>query len=286
MSRYEIDATRISVWDQHARQWSRLGSPLRPSAEDIHWYERVISRWVQEYAQPRIALLGVTPEIVGMQIPDFADLIAIDRNRAMLELFPPARGRSSAKGVCADWRRLPLATGSRDIVMGDGCFAMMSFPVEVRHLASELCRVLAPNGTGAFRFYLKAEKPESIDDLVADLRAGRIGSFHAFKLRAAMALQETPEQGIVVAKVFEWWAQSRIKTEELTAQYGWDPETIATIDAYRDRQDVYYFPTLGELRRAFGDLLIEVDRQSPGYELGERCSLIEFRATGQGKEPG
>lgn len=93
-----------------------------------------------------------------------------------------------------------------------------------------------------------------------------------------MALQDTPEQGIAVAKVFEWWAQSQIKPEELSAQHGWQPEVIATIDAYRDRTDVYYFPTLVELRRALGDLLVEVDCRFPAYELGERCPLIELRA--------
>ena len=86
-------------------------------------------------------------------------------------------------------------------------------------------------------------------------------------------------------RVFEWWSQARIDPEELTAQYGWHPETIATIEAYRDRHDVYTFPTLAELRGALGDLLVEVDCRFPGYELGERCPLIELRPAVPTKEP-
>lgn len=277
MTTHNVNSVRASVWSRHAGQWSRLGSPLRPSAEDINGYERVVRRWAQDHGQPRIAILGVTPEIVGMPLPDRAHILAIDSNWAMLEQFPPAARRPGAGGICADWGRLPLALGSRDIVLGDGCFAMVNFPEGFRNLARALRRVLAPDGVCAFRFFLRPEPTESINDLVADLRAGLIGSFHAFKLRAAMALQETPEQGIAVWKIFEWWSQSRIEPEELTAQYGWHPETIATIEAYRDRQDVYTFPTLAELRRALGDLLVEVACHFPGYELGECCPLIELR---------
>jgi SAM-dependent methyltransferase len=284
MTTRDVDSRRASVWGRHAGQWSRLGSPLRPSAEDINGYQRVVRRWAQDYGRPRIALWGVTPEIVEMPLPDGAQIVAIDNNWAMLDLFPPAARRPGAGGICADWRRLPLAAGSRDIVLGDGCFAMVNFPDGFRQLARVLCRVLAPAGVSAFRFYLRPEPAESINDLVADLRAGLVGNFHAFKLRAAMALQETPEQGIAVGRVFEWWAQSRIEPAELTAQYGWHPETIATIEAYRDREDVYTFPTLAELRWALGDLLVEVDCRFPGYELGARCPLIELRPNGEPKE--
>jgi len=284
MTTHNVNSMRASVWSRHAGQWSRLGSPLRPSAEDINGYERVVRRWARDCGQPRIALWGVTPEIVEMPLPDRAHIVAIDSCMAMLELFPPASRRPGAGGICADWRRLPLAAGSRDIVLGDGCFVLANYPDGFRNLARVLRRVLAPAGVCAFRFFLRAEPAESINDLVADLRAGLVGSFHAFKLRAAMALQEAPEQGIAVGRVFDWWSQSRIKPEDLTAQYGWRPETIATIEAYRDRQDVYTFPTLAELRRAWGDLLVEVACRFPGYELGERCPLIELRPNGQTKE--
>ena len=284
MTKPDVGSDHVSLWSRHASQWSRIGSPLRPVAEDIDGYERVVRCWAQDYGTPRIALLGVTPEIVGMPLPEDSHLVAIDINRKMLELYPPAAHRPGAVAIRADWRRLPLRSGSRDIVLGDGCFAMMRFPDGFRSLARGLCHVLTATGVCAFRFYLRPEPAESIDDLVADLRAGLVGNFHAFKLRAAMALQESPEQGIAVGRVFEWWSQAGIEPEELTAQYGWHPETIATIEAYRDRQDVYIFPTLTELRWALGDLIVEVDCRFPRYELGERCPLIELRPAGKTKD--
>jgi SAM-dependent methyltransferase len=270
-----------SVWNSHAAQWSRLGAPLRPSPEDIRGYEGVVGRWAEAHGRPRIVLLGVTPEIVGMHMPQDAHLVAVDINQAMLEAFPPALLRPGSKAICADWRRMPLEGGSCDIILCDGGFLVMDFPEGFRKLARELRRVLAENGVCAFRFFLQPETAESTDDLTADLRAGRIGGFHAFKLRAAMALQESAESGIAVSRVFEWWSYSSIAPEELTVRYGWPPETIATIDAYRDRPDIYSFPTLGELRDALGDLFVETDCRFPGYELGERCPLIELRPAGR-----
>lgn len=281
MTTENSESAHDSVWNSHAAQWSRLGPPLRPSPEDISAYEDVVGRWAAAHGPPRIVLLGVTPEIVGMHMPEGAHLVAIDINQAMLDAFPPALLRPGSEAICADWRRLPLDGGSRDIVLGDGGFAMMGFPEGFRKLARELRRVLAENGVCAFRFYLRPETAESIEDLVADLRAGRIGSFHTFKFRAAMALQESAESGIAVSRVFKWWSHSGIEPDELTARYGWQPETIATINAYRDRRDVYNFPTLGELRDVLGDLFVETDCRFPGYELGDRCPLIELRPRGR-----
>ena len=211
-----------------------------------------------------------------MPLPDGARILSFDSSRSMLRMFPAARLRGGSRGICADWRRLPLADGSSDIVLGDGCFAMVSFPDGVRTLARELIRVLARTGVCAFRFYLRPEPAESIDDVVSDLRMRRFESFHAFKLRAAMALQESSETGIAVRRVFDWWRTSGINAEELAALYGWDAETLATIDAYRERPDVYTFPALAEVRRVISDLLEEVDCHYPKYELGERCPIIEL----------
>lgn len=278
-TRYLVEE-QASVWGSHATQWSRLGSPLRPSSEDTERYARVVRLWTREYGEPRIALWGVTPEIVMMPLPDGARILSFDSNLSMLRLFPAARLRQGSRGICADWRRLPLADGSRDIVLGDGCFALVSFPDGFRTLAREVTRILSQTGVCAFRFYLRPEPVESIDDVVADLRMGWFESFHAFKLRAAMALQESSESGIAVRCVWDWWRTSGINGEELAAQYGWDAETIATIDAYRDRPDVYTFPTISELRSVIGDLLEEVDCQTPKYELGERCPVIELAPRG------
>jgi hypothetical protein len=154
----------------------------------------------------------------------------------------------------------------------------VKYPGEYRELARSLQHLLSPAGICAFRFFLRPTPAESIDQVVEDLRAGRIGSFHVFKRRAGIALQESAEQGIAVRRVWEWWVQSGITAEELTAHYGWRPETIATIESYREGRDVFTFPTLAEVRAALRDLLVEVDCRYPSYEFGEASPIIRFRS--------
>ncbi|MEP7273988.1 MAG: hypothetical protein ABI882_20980, partial [Acidobacteriota bacterium] len=178
--------------------------------------------------------------------------------------------------VCGDWRHLPLQRGSRDIVIGDGCFSMVKYPDEYRELARSLQHVLSPSGTCAFRFFLRPTPAVSIADVVADLRAGRIGSFHVFKRRAGIALQESVEKGIAVRTIWEWWEQSGISPEELSGLYGWSPDVVATIDSYRDAPDVFTFPSFDEVRIVLRDLLMEVDCYYGTYEFGAWSPIIQF----------
>src|SRR5262249_48442560 len=160
-------------------------------------------------------LWGVTPELTAMPLPEGTDFMSVDRSWAMIDKFRPGLRQAKARAVCGDWRRLPLRGGSRDIIIGDGCFSMVKYPGDYRALARSLRHLLSQAGICAFRFFLRPTPAVSITDVVADLRAGRIGSFHVFKRRAGIALQESAEQGIAVRAIWEWWEQSGITPEEL-----------------------------------------------------------------------
>ncbi|MDQ6622553.1 MAG: hypothetical protein M3Y86_03600, partial [Verrucomicrobiota bacterium] len=69
-------------WQSMAAVWAQLGSPLRPSAEDQRGYGSFIFPWLQNFAQPRVAILGVTPELYYLPWPAGCDLLAVDRSRA------------------------------------------------------------------------------------------------------------------------------------------------------------------------------------------------------------
>jgi hypothetical protein len=265
------------MWNQHIHHWANLGPPLCPSAEDVDQYLRVITDWTRQYGPPRMLLWGVTPELTAMPLPAGTDFISLDHNLVMIEKFRPGLREAKAQAVCGDWRRPPLRAGSRDLVIGDGCFLMVRYPDEYRELARSLQHLLSATGTCAFRFFLRPTPAESIDQVVTDLRAGRIGSFHVFKRRAGIALQESTEQGIAVRRIWEWWEQCGINAEELTAKHGWPPEIIATIDSYRAARDIFTFPTLDEVRAVLQDLFIEVDCRYPGYEFGISSPIIHFR---------
>lgn len=270
----------LDHWSRHARQWRHVGPPLRPVPEDVALFERLVAGAVGEGGARglRAALLGVTPELAGMRWPRGTRLVAFDRCPGMLaEVWPGAalgRGGHAAHAVRADWLALPAADASLDAVVGDGCYTLLDAPRGYRALGREVARALAPGGCFAMRFFVRPERPEPVDAVFADLRAGRIGSFHAFKWRLAMALHGSLAEGVAVADVWAAWAAREGDADALAARLGWPAAEVRTIDAYRDAPARYTFPTLAEARAALAEHFVERACHAGGYELGDRCPTL------------
>lgn len=47
------EADKTDYWHEMARQWERVGPPLRPTAADIGFYTAAIDQWVQTNGPPR-----------------------------------------------------------------------------------------------------------------------------------------------------------------------------------------------------------------------------------------
>ena len=243
-------------WARIARHWALLGPPLRPSPEDV-----AIAAAAAKGAR-RLLVLGVTPELASLDVPE---RIAIDRSRAMVDVILP-RG---VPGIVGDWRALPLASGSIDLVCGDGALACVPFPDGARALAAELARVLAPGGRAVLRLFASPPLRESLDDVRAAI--GSIAGFHAFKWRLAMAMAGH-DRAVHVADV--WRAFEAISGDR--AALPWPRAIIDTIDAYRDSPVSFWFPTVDETRAALAPL-VDVACHTPGYELGDRCPTLILR---------
>ncbi len=266
-------------WKVHAQQWAHHGSPLRPSVDDIRPLESAVNaRRPGTVGLGRALLLGVTPEIAHMRWPDGTYLVAADRSMEMIHSIwlpePPPGGSVS----CADWQRLPFGGGCFDSVHGDGCFNALDYRAQYGSVARELRRVLVPGGIFTLRAFLRPQVSEQPEQVFADLHAGRIAGFHAFKWRLAQSLHGSIEQGIPVARIWEAWHAAGVDVKALAARTGWSEGTIATIDVYRGAPAVYTFPTLPELRAAVEGIFTELDCQFGGYELGERCPTLIYQA--------
>jgi len=265
-------------WNQHARQWQWIASPLRPAPEDIAFAARAVGDWHRVHRAPTVnaLLLGVTPEIALMRWPPGTQLTAVDRSPAMIAgVWPGDTPTRRARG--GEWAQLPLPDASQHVVIGDGCFVLLAYPDACRAVAAEVRRVLRGDGLFVVRFFLRPETREPVDTVIADLKDGRIGSFHAFKWRLAMALHGTLEQGVQLAAVWDAWHAAVPEPEALAAKLGWPREAVRTIDNYRGVQTCYTFPTLAEVRAAFASAFVETESGFPRYEIGERCPTLVFR---------
>jgi len=266
-----------SHWSQHARQWDLIGAPLRPSPEDIQRLETEIGIWQAQaaVAVPHALLCGVTPEVARLRLPAGTHLTAIDHSMRMIDGVWPA-GEVPGNAVCADWLAMPLAAASQHVLLGDGSHCQMVGRARYAAFNAELRRVAADNALVAMRHFLRPERLESVNGIVDDLRQKRIGNFHVFKWRLAMALHGPLEEGVRLGDVWDAWRDLVPDPQPLAADLGWPLEIINTIQNYRNVDTRYTFPTLDEARALAVDFDI-VAVHVPAYELGERCPTLVMR---------
>lgn len=266
-------------WQRQAGQWQRVGAPLRPSDEDVARFEAVVAATTRAEAPLRALVLGVTPELARLAWPAGTDLVAVDKSAEMIAAVWPGFPSPGRGALLADWLALPLPPHSRDVAIGDGSLNCVGGADEHRRLLESVARVLVPGGRFALRMFARPERRETVAEVFADARHGRIRSFHGFKMRLLVACQGDGCDRVRVGDV--WTAFREHAPEDFGARAGWSAETVATIDAYRDKDTVYSFPSSSEMRALLEGLGFRLRSVSFGsYELGERCPFFEAFAPG------
>ena len=266
-----------SHWNRHAQHWRFVKAPLRPCPEDMALFEKVLTEHFPSRATLDALMLGVTPELAANHWHPALNLIAVDNTLAMIHSVWP-KGDTHRAVVCGNWLKLPLRDDRMDLAMIDGGLPAISFPEAHQKLAKELHRVLKADGAFMARIFARPDITESVDDVLMAVHARLIRNFHVFKFRIAMALQgQDPEKGVrledVWRKVNEHF-DDRTRLAELT---GWPIDEIATIDAYRDSQASYHFPSVAEMIAVLAPAFECVGQKSGTYPLAERCPILLFK---------
>lgn len=265
-------------WSDAAYHWHDYGSPLRPSVADVAAIEALVrnGNGAVNGRPLKALLLGVTPEIATMAWPARTELLAIDRSRPMLERVWPGDVDGQRRAVCGDWFAFGWDAARHDVVVGDGIFAILDFPSQYRTLAASIRATLAPDGVFVTRHFLQSGRRETPDAVFADLVANRIGSFHAFKLRLAMAMQESATAGVRMGDVYAAWQTAGIDPDALAARTGWSRASIETIRPWADKPSRLSFPLAAEIDATMGEYFDKHAERTLGYELGERCPVVAY----------
>jgi SAM-dependent methyltransferase len=265
-------------WSDAAYHWEHYGPPLRPAADDVRTIEALVAAHAGTGgARPRRALLlGVTPEIATMAWPAAIELLAVDRSPLMIERVWPGDEPPARRVVCADWFALAATTQRYDFVIGDGTFAILGFPRQQRALAEIVHRALAPGGLFVTRLFLQAQRNETPPAVFADLAANRIGSFHAFKLRLAMAMQPEAATGVRMGDVYAAWETAGIDRDALLAATGWPSPVLETIRPWAGKDSRLAFPTAAEMAALLDELFEARAEHRAAGELGERCPVVAY----------
>lgn len=227
---------------------------------------------------PRVWLLGVTPEIAALPCLQHAQLIATERIRKMIDCVWPG-DTTQRHAICGDWSRPPFPDRTFDLAIGDGCLSVVGYPLELSRVLAAVNRCLNDDGYLLLRLFCRPDPSEPPDDVVAALRAGNIGNFHAFKWRLAMAVQGTNNgPDVAVRSVWEIWRDARIDPRALATRLNWPLAQIETMEIYRDSPARYNFMPLARaiehLHRGGFSL---VASRTGNYELAHCCPHVLLR---------
>jgi len=264
------------VWETHARQWQRVGVPLRPSEDDARLMMDLANPLLAHSTRPRIVVLGVTPEVVQLPWPDGSDLLALDHSAEMIARVWQSHPRIQSSVRKALWQDTPLESHSVDLVVGDGSLNVLPCMEDYANLFVELVRILRREGGFIVRCFVRPVGQESMGEVVKAALNGQIRSFHALKWRVAMTLSEGPDFSVPVSDIHATFSSHFPDRNRLAEIARWSPEVIDTIDAYRGLDTRYTFPTLEALRDATAALL-EMEAPTYGkYELSTRCPTVRM----------
>lgn len=253
-------------------QWSHIGPPLRPSPDDTAVVERVVA---DIGSAAHAVVLGLTPEIIACTWPADIRLLAVDHSLSMMRaLWSPTKGPTNSRGVLADWCAMPIPSGTIDLVAGDGCYILQTFPEGYAALTREVSRVLQPAGRFVIRVFLRPDRSESIADIARALALGEIGSVHSLKLRLLAALHGASGVGSRLDDVWQAWTSLPSLPDALAGIRGWTAEEIVGIESYRGMESRYFLPTLAEFRQSLGSSLRELECAWGRHELADRCPTL------------
>ena len=253
-------------WQTFAERWNRLGSPLRPCAEDVENFRIALGD-----APGHCLLLGVTPELADLS----THLTALDNSEDMIG----ALWHSEHKAVLGDWLAMPFESDSFDNIIGDGCPTLLSWPLQYEQLFVQVSQMLKPEGKFLLRTFVGAETAESAERVCQDALAGKMKSFHAFKWRLSMAIAAaSPTYTFCVADTLATFDRLLPDRQQLATASGWRMEDIDTIDFYRNSTARYSYPPLSQVRKTLPPELKECEPIYGSYELAERCPILVLEA--------
>ena len=192
-----------TFWNTQVELIKAMGPPVRPHASEILIMQSLLRDRMA--ARPaggriRVLVLGVTPEIVGMDWPHGTELTAVDQSESMIAAFWPGDIPGQRTLVRADWLHMPFEPGSFHFVLGDNVFNALDYPQGFRNLAERLGAVTRPEGLLIVRVLCQAEPIEHGRDIVAEYRAGQLTDYHQFRFRMMTADQASVEEGLFTSK--------------------------------------------------------------------------------------
>ncbi|HKX55883.1 MAG TPA: class I SAM-dependent methyltransferase [Xanthomonadales bacterium] len=291
------NAAETSHWSGMSARYAAYTPPLRISPSERNSYFELASQWQTEQqrsgkhpgAPPRVLVLGATPDFYYLPWPAGTDLLAVDHSADMLAAIWPG---SSKQRLCADWSTMNLPDASRDVMLCDGGYTFISSPEPLRRMAENVARILAPGGRFVVRLFVNAEQQETPAELFRALELGSILTISELKLRLWLALNGRQKgtanvaggKGVRLVDVWRCFQAEYKSPELLDERVSWSDDSLwQSMQAYEDKIDTYYFPSVDEVSQAFLQTTFKLEKVAlvePQVHCGQHLRLLSLKRPG------
>jgi SAM-dependent methyltransferase len=223
-------------------------------------------------------LLGVTPAIATMRWPAQTHLVALDWCDGMFRnVFPREGLPPRCERVRGDWREMPVATASLDLVVGDGFYSTFPDLAGPAQVNREIARVLRAGGALVMRCHRRLDRAPHVADLFSRLFAGEIRDLDIFRFVLAMAVHGDSREGVRLDDVWRAWREHVPDSREAQSRYGWADAPLANIEGWKDVASRYFFPDLAQIRELATPAFDIEECEIPAYEWGEHFPRFTLR---------
>ena len=137
-----------------------------------------------------------------------------------------------------------------------------------------------PGGLLSLRLFCRGEPSETLEQVISDAFAGKVGNFNVFKWRLMLALQGDATRGVRLADAYRTFVERTGGAAALTSRTGWPEAIIGSIEGYRDIDERYSYSTEREVETCLAQDFELMETWHPSYELGDRCPHLSFRRRG------
>jgi len=269
--------TNESIWSKQSTRWSNVGSPTRPSLEDSAIMTKQARLCLNYIKEPKICVLGVTPEIIQLDWPNKAKLYAFDSSKDMIKKLWIYNRKIDSQVSMADWNHLPLKKNSMNFILGDGSFTALQGIEEHKSVTREIERVLKNGGSLIMRCFIRPNKKETINQIKKDVESNKILNFGTLKWRIAMALTDSKTSTVQPSHIYNIFHETFKDLSKLTSYNKWTLDDISTLDSYANMSGFFTFLTESSLKQYMPKNLKFISKKIGNYELAERCPTMLFK---------
>ncbi|MFA7209206.1 MAG: class I SAM-dependent methyltransferase [Parcubacteria group bacterium] len=154
------------AWDNISKMYSKLIIPNRPSLGDIENYGRIMSLVLGNKKNPKIMIMGSTPELRSaayrFRIMKGAKVFCVDISENMYEAmnnFCVSKQSNDEKYLERSWLKTGFKKDYFDLILGDEVICNIPFESQ-DELFKEISRILKKNGAWVTRHNFSIGKDE------------------------------------------------------------------------------------------------------------------------------